>query len=54
MSAVHMFCYLQEFSQLYLINAEDVLGSGQFGIVYGGLRFFYLFQMTCNETAVKP
>jgi len=27
---------LQEFSHLYIISAEDVLGSGQFGIVYGG------------------
>jgi len=29
-------CCMQEFSQLYIINAEDMLGSGQFGIVYGG------------------
>ena len=27
---------LQEFSHLYIISAEEVLGSGQFGIVYGG------------------
>jgi len=31
----------QEFSHLYIINAEEVLGSGQFGIVYGGLKDFF-------------
>ncbi|EPB78407.1 hypothetical protein ANCCEY_02473 [Ancylostoma ceylanicum] len=28
----------QEFSQLYQLFAEEVLGSGQFGIVYGGIH----------------
>lgn len=29
-------CALQDVSQLYQIFADDILGSGQFGIVYGG------------------
>ncbi|KAK6060964.1 hypothetical protein COOONC_01371, partial [Cooperia oncophora] len=28
----------QEFSQLYQIFAEEILGSGQFGTVYGGIH----------------
>ena len=26
-----------DISQVFQINADDVLGSGQFGIVYGGM-----------------
>jgi len=28
---------IQDISQLYQIFPDDVLGSGQFGIVYGGM-----------------
>ncbi|KAI6221794.1 Serine/threonine-protein kinase D [Aphelenchoides fujianensis] len=32
----------QEFSQIYQIFAEDILGSGQFGVVYGGGSFLLI------------
>ncbi|KAL3082898.1 hypothetical protein niasHS_010700 [Heterodera schachtii] len=38
----------QEFSQLYQIFAEDILGSGQFGTVYGGIQ-----RKTGKHVAVK-
>ncbi|CAI2352665.1 unnamed protein product [Caenorhabditis sp. 36 PRJEB53466] len=38
----------QEFSQLYQIFAEEILGSGQFGTVYGGIR-----RQTGQHVAVK-
>ncbi|KAI6227514.1 Serine/threonine-protein kinase D [Aphelenchoides fujianensis] len=38
----------QEFSQIYQIFAEDILGSGQFGVVYGGVH-----RKTGKQVAVK-
>lgn len=38
----------QEFSQLYQIFADEILGSGQFGTVYGGIQ-----RKTGTHVAVK-
>lgn len=38
----------QEFSQLYQIFADEILGSGQFGVCYGGIH-----RQTGKHVAVK-
>lgn len=39
---------VQDISKLYLIHADEVLGSGQFGIVYGGIH-----KKTNRDVAIK-
>ena len=39
---------LSDIGQVYHINADDILGSGQFGIVFGGQLQLAEFNLTPN------
>ena len=38
---------LQDIASVYQIFSDEVLGSGQFGIVYGGTHFYFHMMLTC-------
>lgn len=45
-----LFIFLKDISQLYQVFPDEILGSGQFGIVYGGKQLNQLSMLVyCDE-----
>lgn len=40
MLIIHFTAFLQDIGTVYQIFADEVLGSGQFGVVYGGMKIY--------------
>ena len=40
MLIIHFIAFPQDIGTVYQIFADEVLGSGQFGVVYGGMKLF--------------
>ena len=36
------YIFLQDISQVYQVFSDEILGSGQFGVVYGGILLEYI------------
>ena len=48
MQIILVVLFLQDFSEVYQLFPDEILGSGQFGVVYGGVH-----RKTGRDVAVK-